>query len=211
MPKTLDLGTRVELQSLDKHCQDISVALYQRVVDGQAQYLVHTYADHDEARLRVAYLRSVLQSRLGMQTLVDDPQWVAFTCKAEHLRAIQRAFLDLTKLAGDENIDPLALTVFDKKADCAITATGDGQGGYVITAEKESGTKRVNAVARGYIKLCEMEPVEGKEGTIKFACGTDHDAMIGQLMYRAQNVRAAMAEQEQAASQGVLSAPSAQE
>lgn len=211
MSKTLDLGTRVELQPADKHCDDISLSLYQRQVDGHYRYLVHTYADTDAARQRVSFMRTVLQSRMGMQPTADDADWLQFPCGASHLRAVQRGFLDLTKLANGDDVQPLPLTVFDKKADCNMTAAGDGHGGYTISAEKQTGQKRVKALARGFVKLCEMDADEDQDAAIQFTCNTSHDAMIGQLMYRAQNVRAAMAEQEQAATRGVLSAPSAQE
>ncbi len=214
MGKTLDLGRRVELQSADKHCDDISVALYQREVDGLPRFLVHTYAHGDAAAQRVAFLREALASRLGMERAAEDADWLLFPCGAAHLRALKRAFLDLTKLVEGESIEPLPLTVFDKKADGNVMAKSLGEGVYQITAESDGGAKRTKPIARGFAKLCEMEEVEGQEtepGAARFACGQSHDAMIGQLMYRAQNVRAAMAEDEQAASRGVLSAPSAQQ
>ena len=43
-----------------------------------------------------------------------------------------------------------------------------------------------------------------------FACGHDHDELVGLLLGRALNVRAAMREAEAAAARGVLAAPSAQ-
>jgi hypothetical protein len=45
---------------------------------------------------------------------------------------------------------------------------------------------------------------------VGFACGHEHDALIGMLLPRALNLRAAMREQEEAMSRGMLVAPSAQ-
>ena len=66
------------------------------------------------------------------------------------------------------------------------------------------------AVARGYIKLCEAAPVDGGDAQFAFSCGTDHHGLVGSLLYRAQNVRAVMQEEEMSASRGVLAAPSQQ-
>ena len=46
---------------------------------------------------------------------------------------------------------------------------------------------------------------------VAFPCNCDHDAMMGMMLFRAQNVRAAMREEADAASRGVLAPPSQQE
>ena len=74
----------------------------------------------------------------------------------------------------------------------------------------ETSDKRASALARGFAKLCEIEIVEGTPNSVRFACGTRHDEMIAALMYRAQNVRASMREQEEAAGRGQLAPPSQQ-
>ena len=43
-----------------------------------------------------------------------------------------------------------------------------------------------------------------------FPCKTPHDALIGMLLFRAQNVRAAMQEEEMASARGMLASPSQQ-
>ncbi len=55
-----------------------------------------------------------------------------------------------------------------------------------------------------------MERWEACETGVKFGCGTPHDALMGLLLYRALNARAALRETEMMASRGVLAAPSAQ-
>ena len=82
---------------------------------------------------------------------------------------------------------------------------------YHLVAEHatETAQKRAIALAGGFAKLCEMEQVEGAD-VVAFGCRMSHDALIGQLMYRAQNVRAVFQEDEMAASRGMLAAPSQQ-
>jgi hypothetical protein len=46
---------------------------------------------------------------------------------------------------------------------------------------------------------------------VAFPCGAEHDALIGLLLVRAQNLRAVLREEEMQSTRGVLSAPSAQD
>ena len=66
-------------------------------------------------------------------------------------------------------------------------------------------------IANGLVKLAEMERGPGRAVEVAFACGRAHDAIVGLLLPRALNVRAALREQEAAAARGILAAPSAQE
>ena len=102
------------------------------------------------------------------------------------------------------------MSIFDKKTERTITVTSDGAGGYRLAADgpEEGRDRRVGAIAKGLVKLAEMELVADDQ--VRFACGHAHDAMIGLLLGRALNVRAAMREQEDQAGRGVLAAPSAQ-
>ena len=58
------------------------------------------------------------------------------------------------------------------------------------------------------MKLGELREVEDLSDSIEFDCQQQHDALIGLLLVRAPNVRAALREAEMMASRGVLSAPS---
>ena len=213
MGKIKDLGRRLELLPLDKHCQDISIGLYQQVVDGVPRFLIHTYSSAKGTPQRVEYLTRALIVVLGLESVSGSEPWVQFPCRRIHKRALRRAFLDLCKLDTGSPLNPKPLTVFDKKANCDLTAVSVGEGIYRFDADPtaEAGPRRAAAVAKGFAKICEMDFDEGKPDQVAFACKTSHDALIGMLMFRAQNVRAAMREQELAATRGVLSAPGQQE
>jgi hypothetical protein len=60
-------------------------------------------------------------------------------------------------------------------------------------------------------KLAQLDFDDGERSIVKFPCGQNHDALIGLLLLRAQNLRAVLREEEMKASKGVLAAPSAQE
>jgi len=212
MGKTLDLGQRIELHSMDKHCHDISLGLYLMETGGAPRFLVHTYADSDDARARVAYIRDALRVMLGLVAADGTSDELVFPCGAVHLRALKRAFLDLCKLETGAELIPKPLTVHDKKADGELTAVNLGDGVYEISSRdgSDAGNKRAVAVARGFAKICEMTAEGDPAVRIRFGCGSSHDELIGMLMFRAQNVRAAMQEEEMASAKGVLAAPSQQ-
>ncbi len=212
MGKTLDLGRRIELHSMDKYCHEISLGLYRKDAGGVPRLLVHTYSSSDGADARVAFIVDALRVMLGMKNAEGRNREIVFPCGTVHLRALKRAFLDLCKLETGAELKPRPLTAHDKKADGDLTAVNVGGGAYEIRSEdgSDAGNKRAVAVARGFAKICEMT-AEGDPATrIRFSCGSSHDELIGMLMFRAQNVRAAMQEEEMASTKGVLAAPSQQ-
>ena len=212
MGKTLDLGLRLELEPLDKHCHNLSVGLYRRDVNEVPQFQVHTYSTVDGAGERVAFLSRALVVMLGLEQVDDSPPWLRFTCKSIHERALKRGFLDLCKIQTNTPLEPKPLTAFDKKANGKLTAVNLGQGAYRIDPEPgaEAGSRRAEAVARGFAKLCEMDRSQDATNQMAFPCKTPHDALIGMLLFRAQNVRAAMQEEEMASARGMLASPSQQ-
>ena len=106
------------------------------------------------------------------------------------------------------------MSIYDKKNDLNIGATSTGGGAYRLAADAggrdDKVARRVDGVTRGLVKLAEMEP-GAEPGEARFPCGHAHDALVGLLLGRALNVRAAMREAEAAAARGVLAAPSAQQ
>ena len=213
MGQTLDLGRRVELQSMDKYCENISLGLYERHTEAGPRYLVHTYSSLAGAEARVAYLTDALRKVVGLEDADDTPGWLKFSCGGSHLKALQRVFLDACKLETGAPLDPKPMTAHDKKADCEMTVESLGEGRYQIRAavDQPQAVKRAAAVAKGYVKLCEMELTSEENHEVAFTCGGGHDALMGMLLFRAQNVRASMREEESAASRGVLAAPSQQD
>ena len=213
MGNTKDLGRRIEIHPMDKHCQDISIGLYRQVIDAVPQFLVHTYSSVEDAADRVDFIRHALVRMVGLEPATPDGAWLVFPCRKEHLRALKRSFLDLCRLPTGAPLEPKPLTGFDKKANCNLTVEGLGHGRYRTRAEDPTpaASKRATALARGYLKICEMFPIENDSDGVRFECGESHDALMGLLLFRAQNVRAAMRDEEAAAGRGVLAPPSQQE
>jgi hypothetical protein len=212
MGKTLDLGLRVELLSTDPHCHDVSLGLYRQVVDDAPRFTIHSYSRDSGVEERIAYLNKVMETMLGLEEVATAPGWLQFSCRRQHLRPLKRAFLDLCKLKTGTPLEVKPLTAFDKKAETELTVVPLGNGSYRTTAgsNNEKVTRRLAALTRGFVKLCEMEVIQDEKNDFRFPCGQDHHVLLGQMTYRAQNVRATMQEEEQIAARGKLSAPSQQ-
>lgn len=213
MPQTLDLGLRIELHSMDKYCENISVGLYQKVFDSIPHFLLHTYSAANAGAARIEFLNQALKTMVGLIDAPDFPGWLRFDCGQNHLRALKRVFLDLCKLENTASLAEKPLTAFDKKADCNLTVMPLSESVYGVKAENcdAKSERRVSALVRGYVKLCEVDVVEGSDNEFRFPCDHSHNEMVGLLMFRAQNVRAAMQEEELSASRGRLTAPSQQD
>ena len=215
MGRLLSLGERMELVSMDPHCHDISISLYREVGEGGASgYLAHSYSGKEGAAERLAFVMQAMATMGGMVPAPGQPDRLAFACGSEHRAAVKRLFIEACKKATGTEIAASPMSIYDKKNDLTIDATATGAGGYRLAAVGGEAdpkvARRVDGVTRGLIKLAEMEP-GAEPGEARFACGSDHDELVGLLLGRALNVRAAMREAEAAAARGILAAPSAQQ
>lgn len=207
-----ELGRRIELTSMDKHFHDISLALYKQPAPDGVSFLVHSYSTVGGTGDRVAFVTDAMKTLGGMVDSQSGGGRLRFACGSEHLLACKRIFIEACKLSSGDELAAPSLEEFDKKSDLTIVGRSSGDGVYTFSAvgEAENKDRRIGTLAGGLVKLAEMERVGDSIDQVKFSCGHDHDAMIGLLMGRALNVRAAMREMEEAASRGVLAAPSAQ-
>ena len=204
-----DLGRRIELQSMDPHFHDISIALYEPPGGGAHEYVVHSYSRVAGAAARLDGVVAAMCALGGMIRGAASGS-VRFACGAAHRLAVRRLFLDACKAAPDAAVAPRPMAAEDKRSGQTIRAENLGGGRYRLSGKEGGDRRRVLAVARGLVRLAEMEAVEGTDDEVAFACGTAHDALVGLLMVRALNLRAVMREIEMQSARGVLAAPSAQ-
>lgn len=207
MALTRNLGTRIELVSMDPHFQNITIALYRQEQNGRPEYLVHSYSGLPGAAERIESLRAAMVT-LGQLERAGD--LLHFSCGSPHQAAARRTFIETAKVASGAANAPKPLMVFDKKSSRNITATSLGEGRYQISADgpEEGRAARLDAIVGGLVKLAELEPAAGHQ--IAFPCGKAHDALVGLLLPRALNVRAILREEESAGGRGLLVAPSQQ-
>lgn len=208
MGRTVDIGTRIELVPMDPHFHEITIGLYLQEHNGAPVYRVHTYSGKSGAEQRIAFVSNAMAVLGGMRQTTDG--LLRFPCGDAHLLACRRVFLEACKLASGGELKARPLKILDRKSGLNIKVSSVGEGVYRIGAEGESkdGARRVAAIAGGLAKLGEMQS-RGPD-TVAFACGHAHDAVVGLLLVRAPNVRAAVREQEMAGARGVLAAPSEQ-
>jgi hypothetical protein len=208
-----DPGRRIELVPTDPHGDGITVALYEEGGgwDGAA-FRVHSYSPRPGARGRVGFVRAAMAALGGLEPL-RETALLRFACGNDHRLACRRVFLEACKLASGTELAARPLSVEDRRSGRTLRALGLGGGAYRLEAdgEDEATRARLEAIANGLVKLAEMERGPGGAVEVAFACGRAHDAIVGLLLPRALNVRAALREQEAAAARGILAAPSAQE
>jgi hypothetical protein len=203
-----ELGRRIELTSMDRHFRDISIGLYALPkTGGDQEFVLHTYSRLDGAAGRIAYLTRVMRA-LGGMLPGGVPNSLRFPCGSLHRLAAKRIFLEACKLAPDAMPEPLPMSTLDKRVEASVTAESLGGGRYRFAMDGGE-QRRANVAAGGMRKLADLGD-GGPENEIAFACGHAHDALVGLLLPRALNVRAALREYEAAAARGVLAAPSAQ-
>ncbi len=212
MGVTTEIGSRIELVSMDPHFHDISIALYRQESENGPSLLVHSYSPIEGAPQRIETVTGRMTTVGGLEPVEGAVRHIRFTCGARHHLASKRLFLEVCKLPPQEEAQPRPLNIFDKKSRANITVSSLGGGVYQLSTdgESEAASKRCFAITRGLAKLGEMEPVEGGEDRIAFPCGQPHDKLVGLLLVRALNVRSVEREQEMASARGQLSAPSAQ-
>ena len=215
MGRLLELGERLELVSMDPHFHDISISLYCDTGEGGASgFLAHSYSGKEGAAERLGFVMRAMAVMGGMGPAPGQSDRLAFACGAAHKAAVKRLFLEACKRATGAEVAAQPMRVYDKKNDLTIDATAVGDGRYRIAAAGSEGNdkaaQRVDGVTRGLIKLAELEP-GAEPGEVRFPCGFSHDELVGLLIGRALNVRAAMREAEAAAARGILAAPSAQQ
>jgi hypothetical protein len=209
MGSTRDLGRRIELVSMDPHCSDITIALYEQGPSDVPEYLVHSYSTLPAARARLEFVERAMRVLGG---LAAGQGLLAFPCGAKHQLAMRRVFLEACKFPSDGVVAVRPMTVVDKKLNSAVSAKSLGNGLYELSAEAsgETTASRLDAIVNGCRKLAELDIIPGESHRFRFACGQAHDALVGLLLPRALNVRAILREQEMAAGRGMLVAPSAQ-
>ncbi|MDA0747127.1 MAG: hypothetical protein O2954_11445 [bacterium] len=210
MGETVNIGRRIELVPMDLHFESVTLALYCQEWESTPAYRVHTYSRKEGIQERIEFVVRAMETLGGMEQVGDG--LLRFPCGAGHEFACRRVFLEACKQDPAEGIEVRPLHTLDKKSGLTMVASGFGDGRYRVTAEGEGKdpARRVGVIVNGLMKLGEMLEVEGREEEVGFACGQTHDAMVGLLLVRAPNVRALVREQEDAASRGMLAAPSQQ-
>lgn len=213
MKRIADLGRRVELVPMDAHGQNITIGLYEtRDAEGKPAYLVHTYSNRPGAAERIDFVVKAMKALGGMVEVPNSRHQLRFACGEVHRLASKRLFLEACKLPTAPTIEPRALSTQDRKTGRTIQVVALSGGEYRVTADgaEEGKAARLAEATGGLSKLAELNALGDPAERIAFPCAHAHDPLVGLLLPRALNVRAALRELDLAAARGILVAPSAQ-
>jgi hypothetical protein len=209
----MQLGRRIELQSMDPHFHDITIGLYEQTPEpGLVSFLAHSYSGLDGVEGRLQRIIDAMLVIGGMSRHGNDGRRLRHACGQAHRFATRRLFTEACKLKPGAAPETRPLAVADKTTGRNIKIVRADGGTYLVTADglDEGRAQRIGAIGRGLSRLAQMELIGEDAARVRFACGQAHDALVGLLLPRALNLRAAMREQEEAMSRGMLVAPSAQ-
>ena len=198
MGRLKDLGRRIELVSMDSHCHDITIGLYEVSTVRPAEFVVYSYSGQPEASKRVSFISSAMRTLGAMVSGTDHPNYLMFECGLPHRAACRRLFLECCKLRNTDTLEERSSESIDKKTGSTIAVVPGRDGLFEITSNDkgEETEKRLSMIAQGFIKLAELEQLGNSATQVRFPCGLSHDAIMKLLLVRAMNARAAMREQE---------------
>jgi hypothetical protein len=206
-----DIGQRVELVSMDSRFAEISIGLYRKDTADGPVALVHTYSTKPGGGDRIAFVEDAMRELGGLEPVAGGG--LRFSCRSWHGAAAKRLFLEACKHDPATPLAARPAEVPDTRSEQVIRIEPLGRGAYRIDAvgATDEVPSRAPAITKALVKLGQLDPADDDETTVSFSCGQDHHALIALLLLRAQNLRAALREEEINASRGVLTAPSAQE
>lgn len=196
---------------MDGRFHDITVALYRE--RGRPAATVHSYSHKPGVAGRLDWIANAMATLGGLLRLEGERPTLGFTCDSWHELAIRRAFLDACKLDPALPVASRPLELDDNRSTQRITVELLGAGAYRVTSSggADGEADRAVAVAAGLAKLGALDIDTDDVTVVRTPCGTPHDDLVGMLLPRAINVRAALRELEAASTRGILVAPSAQQ
>lgn len=196
---------------MDQHFGEISIALYVRESAADAVGTVFSYSGKPGVPERLDEVADAMCALGGLERAGDGPV-VRFSCGRWHAAAAKRLFIEAVKLERGATPQTRPLSLADSRTDQTITVKPLGAGAYEVVAENvaDGERSRAGAIAKAMAKLAELDYDE-ETNRVTFACGREHDGLIGLLLVRAQNLRQVLREEEMQAGRGVLAAPGSNE
>ena len=88
-----NIGRRIELVSMDRHFEEISISLYEQSHDEKVEFLVKTYSGVEGASQRIDFVMQAMKALGGMNT-TNDGRRLRHRCGNTHKLATKRLFLE---------------------------------------------------------------------------------------------------------------------
>src|SRR5581483_7594932 len=162
MPVRSDLGTRVELVSMDPACGGASVGLYRRETADGPIAVVHSYSSRPDIGERLVFVARAMAILGGLEPVEGADAAVRLPCREWHNAALKRLFLDCFRVDPSTLPEPRPLEAPDTRSEQLIRVEALGGGRYRVHASgvPEGETSRAPAIARALVRLAQLDEVD---------------------------------------------------
>lgn len=175
----------MELISVDPHCFDISIGLYEK----EGVLTVWSFSQRPETYARIIEIRNQLVTLGDLVPVPRVNNKANFACGYIHRRPLKFLMMQAVEKPADYEIPKRAIQ--DLRSDLMLSVVSkekDVRWIYEVVAEGEHANKegRLRAIASGFVRYGEMERIG--ENQVSFICGEQHDNLARLVLPYARNV-----------------------
>ena len=183
----LQYGKCIELISMDKHYNDISIGLYLK----EKIFTIWSFYNSEGTENRIRQIRDQLIHLGGMVAVANTTNQVRFKCDHIHERPIQFLLTQAVSKLPDYSPPTKDLRIKDSKSDLEIIVgsnkTAELRSYSVnVAGEAKNPDMRLRMIIAGFVKYGEMEKISTTE--IAFPCKEHHDGLIRVLLPYSRNI-----------------------
>ncbi|MBS20335.1 MAG: hypothetical protein CL733_04860 [Chloroflexi bacterium] len=180
-------GKCIELVSMDKYYNNISIGLYLK----DDVFTVWSFDSSKGSKDRIKQIRDQLVKLGGMIPVGETDNQVKFECSNIHERPIKFLLNQAVGKAPDYSPPSDILTIKDSKSDLHIFVEKNYDSNInsyrvIVKGEARNPAMRLRMIVAGFIKYGEMQKIS--DDVIAFPCNQFHDGLIRVLLPYSRNI-----------------------
>tara|TARA_Y100001970_G_scaffold8156_1_gene9386 strand:- start:91957 stop:92631 length:675 start_codon:yes stop_codon:yes gene_type:complete len=180
-------GKCIELVSMDKYYNNISIGLYLK----DDVFTVWSFDSSKGSKDRIKQIRDQLVKLGDMIPVGESDNQVKFECSNIHERPIKFLLNQAVGKAPDYSPPSDILTIKDSKSDLHIFVEKNNDANInsyrvIVKGEARNPAMRLRMIVAGFIKYGEMQKIS--DDAIGFPCNQFHDGLIRVLLPYSRNI-----------------------
>ena len=180
-------GKCIELVSMDKYYNNISIGLYLK----DDVFTVWSFDSSKGSKDRIKQIRDQLVKLGDMIPVGESDNQVKFECSNIHERPIKFLLNQAVGKAPDYSPPSDILTIKDSKSDLHIFVEKNNDANInsyrvIVKGEARNPAMRLRMIVAGFIKYGEMQKIS--DDVIAFPCNQFHDGLIRVLLPYSRNI-----------------------